>query len=111
VATVPQTTLRWRLRSPYAFAPGAFLEREALPHTLRRLGPGHYGYEWSQKAKKRDVLKALESRLQEGFSEVLIEPGRRFDLEAFLRGAFDLPSPSRWVEIEACAERSAPTGH
>lgn len=110
LASPALTARRWRLRSKYPFAPAVFLEQEALPSTLRRLGPGHYGYEWSQKAKKRDVLRLLESRQQDGQTEVLIEPGRRFDLEAFLRGAFSLASPSRWVEIEACAERQVPAG-
>lgn len=100
------TQLRWRIDSRYPFAPAAYLDREALPHTLRRLGPGHYGYEWSQKAKKRDLIQVLESHTQPTGHQLLLVPGRRFDLETFLRGAFELPSPSRWIEIRARAERN-----
>jgi hypothetical protein len=99
------TQLRWRIASRYPFTPGSYLDKQALPHTLRRLGAGHYGYEWSQKAKKRDLIQGLESRVEGAGYEVLVVPGRRFDLEAFLRGAFELPSGQRWIEIRARAER------
>lgn len=95
---------RWVLDSPYPFAPRAYLDAQALPHTLRRLGEGRYGYEWSAKAKKRDVLRGLEVSAVGAGARVVLEPGRRFELEALLRTAFELPRPADWVRIRAYAE-------
>lgn len=98
--------VEWLIESPFPFEPRAYLDAEALPHTLRRRGDGAYTYEWSAKAKKRDVLRGLESEVTPAGTRVRVAPGRRFDLEAFLRAAFRAPGPHGWVKSRAIARRS-----
>jgi radical SAM superfamily enzyme YgiQ (UPF0313 family) len=97
----------WEIESPLTFDPREYLAQEALPHTLRRRGEGHYEYEWSAKAVKRDVLQCLVSRVVTEGSRVTLQPGRRFDLERFLRTAFRHGGDLGWVRSAARAERRA----
>jgi radical SAM superfamily enzyme YgiQ (UPF0313 family) len=98
------SALRWTIESPYPFEPRAYLEGEALPHTLRRRAGGGYEYEWSAKAKKRDVVRSLVSHVSGDGCVIELVPGRRFELESFLQRAFRLPRSSAWVQIVARAE-------
>jgi hypothetical protein len=95
--------LEWTVESPYAFAPARYLASAALSGTLRRLGPERWGYEWSAKAKKRDVLRALEWSAHTGGARVVLRPGRRFDLDEFLATAFELPRPADRLRVVARA--------
>jgi len=108
----PEPERQWTIESPYPFVPREYLERQALTGTLRRLGTGHYAYEWSAKARRRDVLRALEWQARDGGALVTLRPGRRFDLEQLLATAFELPRRSDWVRLRACARelRPAPAG-
>jgi len=102
----------WTIDSPYPFAPRGYLDGAALPHVLRRVADGHYSYEWSAKAKKRDVLRALEVRATtadpRGPCRVTLVAGRRFELEPFLTSAFALPHRTDWVRLVARAHERQP---
>jgi radical SAM superfamily enzyme YgiQ (UPF0313 family) len=102
----------WTIDSPYPFAPRSYLDGAALPHVLRRVAEGHYAYEWSAKAKKRDVLRALEVRATtadpRGPCRVTLVAGRRFELEPFLTSAFALPHRTDWVRLVARAHERQP---
>jgi radical SAM superfamily enzyme YgiQ (UPF0313 family) len=109
-APAEDAPITWTIESPYPFAPRAYLEREALPHMLRKVADGHYRYEWSAKAKKRDVLRELESvqtgaatDQRKGACRVTLTPGRRFEIEPFLTSAFALPHAADWVRLVARA--------
>jgi radical SAM superfamily enzyme YgiQ (UPF0313 family) len=97
------TPRHWTIESPYAFVPRPYLEAQALTGTLRRMGPTRYAYEWSAKAVRRDVLRALSWEQRDSDTVVELTPGHRFELETFLATAFALPHPDDWVRLTARA--------
>jgi radical SAM superfamily enzyme YgiQ (UPF0313 family) len=98
---------RLTLESPFPARLDRWLQERTLGATLRKDAAGRSSWDFGPKARKRDVLRAARLEKLEQGVRMELEPGRRFDLDDFVRHAFALPQKSAWIHVRTRAHGSA----
>ncbi|MBA4387037.1 MAG: hypothetical protein C0404_03590 [Verrucomicrobia bacterium] len=96
-----QTKYALRFDSPYPFAGDAMLKKLGLKFTIVKK-PGVIEYQFAKDSVKKRIVMSLVVHLDGGEAcacSVLVHPGPKFDVEAFLKDAFALPDAECWARI------------
>ena len=95
------------IEAPFRDRIDRWLQERTLGATLRKHAGGGSSWTFGPRAKKRDVLQSLCLAPGGPPTHIELSPGRRFDLDDFVRHAFALPRKADWVRIRS---RSLPAG-
>lgn len=79
-------------RCPWPLDGQKLLTSRGLKHTLRRVAPGHWSYDFPALSLKKDWLRTLESFEEEGGWVHRLVPGSKWDWRSFLEEGFDYPA-------------------
>jgi hypothetical protein len=111
VAEIPAID-SFQFDSPFPFQIDAWLKQHGLKCTTRRIAEDRMACEFTRVSLKKKIVVALEIVESGGDRrkswQVIVQPGLKFEPEAFARAAFRLPEPEDWVRIGMLARYKKP---
>jgi radical SAM superfamily enzyme YgiQ (UPF0313 family) len=113
LVTPPSPPQRWTLeaRCPWPIDGQRLLTSRGLKHTLRRLAPGHWSFEFPAASAKKDWILALESS-EDGDGWIhRFTPGSKWDWRLFLEEGFAYPEGGGASRVTLTATEGSPRLH
>jgi hypothetical protein len=98
-------------RAPWPLDGQKLLTSRGLKHTLRRLGPGHWSFDFPLASLKKDWIVSMDSfEVREGWLHRLI-PGSKWEWRVFLEEGFDYPPEGGASLVRLTALEGSPLPH
>ena len=95
---LPDLAVSFEMRSPFVFDAQRFCVKHGLKFVLsKNAGVSYYNFN-KDTLKKQNILSLQTVAVDNGGVRISLRPGKKFDLQAFLREAFVLPDERFWVQ-------------
>jgi hypothetical protein len=106
-------TLNWTIEahSPWPIDGQNLLTSRGLKHTLRRVSPGHWSFDFPGPSLKKDWVKSLESFEEKGTWRHRLIPGSKWDWRIFLEEGFVYPPEGGQSRVRLTATEGSPQLH